>query len=241
MLLEKYAKEVELFTGVCHRLADLGFVTSAGGNAAWRLEEDVVLITPTKTWKGHVDRDNVIFINMAGDTVEGTARPTGEKPMYLRFFHDRPDVKSVIHCHPPCACACAVIRPEEQRELLMQPFYPETVTEVGPIPTVPYGEPLTKKLADNFAPYLPYYNSFIMEKHGLVTMSRGDIYTTLNTIELAEASINSVLKAKAAGTLNPINDEELQDLSNVMATRDLPLYGLPGANKSLVECYKRRI
>ncbi|MBQ9359166.1 MAG: class II aldolase/adducin family protein, partial [Abditibacteriota bacterium] len=163
---------------------------------------------------------------------------TGEKPMYLRFFHDRPDIKSVIHCHPPCACACAVIN---EQELLMLPFYPETVTEVGPIPTVPYGEPLTQKLADNFAPYLPYYNSFIMEKHGLVTMSRGDIYCTMQTIELAEASIDSVLKAKAAGTLNPINDQELQDLSNVMSTRDLPLYGAPGANKTLVECYKRRI
>ncbi|MBP5274669.1 MAG: class II aldolase/adducin family protein [Abditibacteriota bacterium] len=237
-LIEKYSAETDLFIKVCHRLAERNFVTSAGGNAAWRLEDDVVLITPTKTWKGDVCRDNVIFIDMKGDTVEGTAKPTGEKPMYLRFFHDRPDIKSVIHCHPPCACACAVIK---ERELLMLPFYPETVTEVGPIPTVPYGEPLTKKLADNFAPYLPYYNSFIMEKHGLVTMSRGDIYCTMQTIELAEASIDSVLKAKAAGTLNPINDEELRDLSNVMSTRDLPLYGAPGANRTLVECYKRRI
>lgn len=237
-LLEKYSKEVELFIKVCQRLAERNFVTSAGGNAAWRLEENVILITPTKTYKGDVNKTNVVFIDMNGVTIEGTAKPTGEKPMYVKFFKERPDIKSVIHCHPPCACACAIMK---ETELLMVPFYPETVTEVGPIPTVPYAEPLTEELANNFVPYLPYYNSFIMEKHGLVTMTRDDIYYTMQTIELAEGSLDSVLKAKMAGTLNPINEEELVGLSNVMSTRDLPLYGLPGNNKTLVECYKRRI
>lgn len=235
-LVEKYSKEVDLFLKVCHKLAKRNFVTSAGGNAAWRLEDDVILITPTKTNKGDVDKTNIVFINMKGETIEGCAKPTGEKPMYIKFFEHRPDVKTVIHCHPPCACACAIIK---EADLLMQPFYPETVTEVGPIVTVPYGEPLTEELADNFVPYLPYYNSFIMEKHGLVTMSRGDIYYTFQTIELAEASIDSILKAKSAGTLNPINRQELIGLSNVMSTRDLPLYGVPGANATLLECYDR--
>ena len=62
MLFEKYAKEVEQMIKVCHLLAERHFVTSAGGNAAWRLEDDVILITPTKTYKGDVNKDNLIFI-----------------------------------------------------------------------------------------------------------------------------------------------------------------------------------
>jgi len=236
--IDKYSQEVEEFIKVCNKLAARNFVTSAGGNAAWKLEEDLILITPTKTNKGDINKSNLVFINTKGETIEGTAKPTGEKPMYIKFFKERPDIKTVIHCHPPCACACAIMK---ENDLLLKAFFPETVTEVGPIPMIPYAEPLTEELANNFVPYLPYYNSFLMEKHGLVTMTTSDITTTLFTIELAEASIDSILKAKTSGNLNPMTDKELSDLSNVMKTRDLPLYGLPNANKTLLECYKRRI
>ena len=37
---------------------------------------------------------------------------------------------------------------------------------------------LTQKLADNFSPYLQYYNSFLMENHGIVTMSPDTIEWT---------------------------------------------------------------
>ena len=53
----------------------------------------------------------------------------------------------------------------------MRPLFPETTIEIGPVPVVPYAEPLTEELAENFAPFLPRYNSFIMENHGLVTMT----------------------------------------------------------------------
>ena len=233
-LLEKYASQVELFVKVCHRLAANNFVTAFGGNAAWKLEDDLILITPTQRYKGDITPEDVVFINRAGETVWGTRNPTGEKPMYLKFFEDRPDVVSVVHCHPPCVCAAAIM---DDPGFLMRPYFPETTTEVGPVPVVPYGEPLTQLLADNFAPYLPKYNSFVMENHGLVTMTRGDIYWTLLTVELLESSVDSMLKGIAAGTLKELSREAVRNLSNILTTRDLPLFGAPGVNKSLEELY----
>jgi len=233
-LLEKYASQVELFVKVCHRLAANNFVTAFGGNAAWKLEDDLILITPTQRYKGDITPEDVVFINRAGETVWGTRNPTGEKPMYLKFFEDRPDVVSVEHCHPPCVCAAAIM---DDPGFLMRPYFPETTTEVGPVPVVPYGEPLTQLLADNFAPYLPKYNSFVMENHGLVTMTRGDIYWTLLTVELLESSVDSMLKGIAAGTLKELSREAVRNLSNILTTRDLPLFGAPGVNKSLEELY----
>ena len=119
----------------------------------------------------------------------------------------------------------------------MRPYYPETITEIGPVPSVPYGEPLTTRLADSFAPLLPKYNSFIMENHGLVCMSRGDIYWTLMNVELLELSAQSILAARAAGELKEISADDVRNLSNVMKTRNLPLFGAPGVNKSLEELY----
>jgi L-fuculose-phosphate aldolase len=231
---EKYSEQVALFVKVCHRLAANKFVTAFGGNAAWKLEDDLILITPTQRYKGDITPDDLVFLNRAGETVEGTRKPTGEKPMYLKFFEDRPDIESVIHCHPPCVCAAAIM---DDPSFMMRPYYPETTTEVGPVPVVPYGEPLTQLLADNFAPYLPKYNSFIMENHGLVTMTRGDIYWTLLTVELLEGSVDSMLKGIAAGTLKELTKEAVKNLGNILTTRDLPLFGAPGVVKSLESLY----
>lgn len=233
-LKKQHAKEVDLFVKVCKRLADRGFVTAFGGNAAWKLGENLLMITPTQVYKGDITPDDVVMIDRAGATVEGWRKPTGETPMYLRFFDDRPDVVSVIHCHPPCVCATAIMK---DPAFMMRPFYPETTTEVGPVPVVSYGEPLTQKLADNFRPHLQKYNSFIMENHGLVTMTRGDIYWTLLTVELLESSVDSMLRGMAAGTLKEMSREAVRDLGNVMRTRNLPLFGAPGANASLEALY----
>jgi len=72
---------------------------------------------------------DVVFVDLAGNVIEGERRPTGELPMYLKFFNERPDVTSVIHCHPPYVCAMAI---SAGRNHLMRPLYPETTTRRTP-------------------------------------------------------------------------------------------------------------
>ena len=105
---EKYSTEVAIFLRVCEKLASRLFVTSCGGNLAWKLEEDLLLTTPTKMNKGDILPEDLVFINMEGKVIEGSRRPTGETPMYLKFFHVRKDIVSVIHSHPPAVCAFAI-------------------------------------------------------------------------------------------------------------------------------------
>ena len=231
----KYAEEVALFTKVTGRLAVNMYVTGFGGNAAWKLEKDLIMITPTMMNKGDITKDDVVFINAKGDTVEGTRRPTGERPMYLKFFEERPDIKSVIHCHAPNVGAFAIM---DGPNLLMRPFFPETSHEVGPVPVVPYAEPLTQKLADNFSPVIQKYNSFLMENHGLVTMSPEPIGYTLMNVELLEMSAYSILQALATGRkLKELTREAIRGLDNVMKARNCPMFGAPGVNPSLESLY----
>jgi L-fuculose-phosphate aldolase len=233
--LDKYAQQVKDFVAVCHRLADNMYVTGYGGNLAWKLEDNLILITPTQRNKGDIEPEDVVFIDLQGNKIEGQRRSTGETPMYLKFFNDRPDIVSVLHCHPPAVCAMAIM---EGQNWLMRPFYPETTTEIGPVPIVPYAEPLTTKLAENFASYLQKYNSFIMENHGLVTMSLGDIKWTLFNVEVLESTAQSILQALGTGVgLKELGKQEVVDLGNVMKARDLPLFGAPGVNKSLEDMY----
>ena len=234
-LFQKYRPQIETFVNVCHRLARRTYVTGSGGNLAWKLEDNLIIITPTQMYKGDITFDDVVFINLNGDTLQGKNRPTGEKPMYLRFFNQRPDIKSVIHCHPPYAGAMAIMK---GKNWLARPYYPETTTEVGPVAITPYAEPLTEQLAENFLPFLQKYNNFIMENHGLVSMTPDTIEWTVMMVELLETSAQSIFIALSTGAeLKEIPRQELKGLDNVMKTRNLPLFGAPGVNNSLDDLY----
>jgi len=233
-LIKKYTAEAEKFVAVCHKLAKSLYVTSSGGNLAWKLEDNLLLITPTLVYKGDIGLKDLVFIDLEGNVVEGKRRPTGETPMYLKFFNLRKDIVSVVHCHAPSVGAFAI---SKGKNWLMRPIYPETTIEVGPVPIVPYAEPITEKLAEKFEPFLPKYNSFIMESHGLVTMSRSDILETLMLVELLEMSAKSILLALQVGEIKELDRQAVYDLGATMRTRSLPLFGATDVNKSLEELY----
>jgi L-fuculose-phosphate aldolase len=109
--------------------------------------------------------------------------------------------------------------------------------EVGPVPVVPYGEPLTQQLADNFKPYLQKYNTFIMESHGITAISPSDIVRLMHIIDMLEVSAISILSALAVGEIKEIPRKEVEALANTMKTRELPMIGAPGANESVVELF----
>lgn len=233
-LIEKHRQEAEKFLKVCHRLSQLMYVTGHGGNASCRLGDDLMLITPTQMNKGDIRMEDLVFLDMDGKKVEGEKRPTGETPMYVNFYRSRPDIKSVLHCHPPYTGAFAITKGQN---LLMRPIYPETTTEVGPVPVVPYGEPLTQRLADNFNPFLPRYNAFLMENHGLVIMSPWDIQWCMMTTELLEMTSLSLTAAVPLGPVKEISPADLRNMDRIMEKRGLPMFGAPGVHKSLVDLY----
>lgn len=235
MKLSQYKSQVRTFVKVCHRLANNLYVTGYSGNLAWKLDSNVALITPTQMNKGDIQAEDVVLVNLAGEILAGERRPTGELPMYLKFFKERSDIVSIIHCHPPAVCALTIT---DGKNYLMRPIFTDTAAEIGPAPIVPYAPPLTEELAESFNPYLQKYNSFLIENHGLVTMSRGDIYWTLMNVELLETTTQSIILAlQTGGGIKELGRETVKHLGEVMWKRNLPLFGAPGVNKSLESLY----
>ena len=232
--LEKYSSEVRDFMLVCRRLADRMYVTSQGGNLSYKLEDNLILISPTCVCKSEISEMDVVFIDLEGKTVEGERKPTGEVPMYLNFYRDRPDINSVIHCHPPYTNTFAILK---GTNWLMRPVFRSRGAYVGRVRVVPPGAPQTPRLADNFAPFVKKYNAFLMENHGLTILSPADILRTMQLVEILEISSISILQALAVGEVKELSREDVQNLENTMCTRNLPMIGAPGVNKSMVDLY----
>lgn len=236
MDIMKYANEVKELVRASNRLAELGFVTSQGGNLSLRVEDDLVLITPTKVPKADITENDICAVNMKGETLYAAPgrKPTSESPFHLRIFEKRPDIRGVIHAHPPILTGFAIANVD----LMQKPFLPEPAIEVGPMVMVPYAMPGSDELARRFDEYVTRSNGFLMQNHGVLMVSDKGPYRAVELLEMTEAAAKSVLVAKILNGLNVLPENDVQDLENVITMRGLPMPGLPGTVQTLKEVFK---
>jgi len=235
-LQKMYAPQIEEMVRSANRLAELGYVTSHGGNLSLRVAEDVALITPTKVAKRDLTFDDICAVDLSGKTLYAKPgrKPTGEWPFHLRIMKNRPDVKGVLHAHPPVLTGFAIAG----GNWMERAFLPEPVIEVGPMVMVPYAEPLSDELALQFDAVIGRSNGFLMENHGMLMVSPEGVWRALELTEMMEAAGQSILIANLLGGAKAIPCNEVLKLENVIRIRELPLPGLRGVVNSLGDAYK---
>ncbi len=233
---QQYKSQIEELVRAANRLAQIGFVTSQGGNLSMRVGDDALLITPTKVAKIDITFEDICAVDMKGNVLyakEGR-KPTGEWPFHVRIMNNRPDVKGVVHAHPPILTGFAIAG----GDWLQRPFLPEPVIEVGPMIMVPYAEPLSDQLAENFDAVINLSNGFLMENHGAVMVSPEGVWRAIEFLEMMEAAGKSILVAQALGNPKTIPANDVKNLENVIRIRNMVMPGLPGAVGSLTEIFK---
>ena len=100
-----YARLKEDIVEVGRRIYNLGFVAANDGNISVRVGDDEILTTPTGVSKGFMTPDMIIRVDMAGNKLEGELKPSSELKLHLEVYKQRPDVRAVLHAHPPVATA----------------------------------------------------------------------------------------------------------------------------------------
>lgn len=233
---EKYSNEIKEMVATANRLGELGYVTSHGGNLSMRVDENLVLITPTKVAKRTIVFDDICAVDMEGNVLHAAPgrKPTGEWPFHIRILAKRPDIKGVLHAHPPILTGFAIAG----GDLMERAFLPEPVIEVGPMVMVPYAEPLSDELAMKFDDSIGRSNGFLMENHGMLMVSPNGVWRALELTEMMEAAAKSIIVAKLLGNMQTIPYDEVMKLENVIKIRELPMPGLAGVVDSLSDIYK---
>jgi ribulose-5-phosphate 4-epimerase/fuculose-1-phosphate aldolase len=232
---KKYENEINEIIESCHRLAELGYVTSSGGNISLRVEDKLLLITPTKTPKRTIHFEDICAVDLVGNTVfapEGK-KSTGETPIHVRIMRKRPDVAAIVHAHPPILTGFAIAG----SDLLAKPFLPEPITEVGPMLVVPYETPLTDALSLQFDAVIEKSNGFLMENHGALLCSVNSVFEAVELMQMMECMGSSVLTAIALGNAKPITAKYVKEMDQVSVTRSLNMPGARGRFHSASELY----
>lgn len=231
----RYQAAIEELAETSRRLAALGYVSSQGGNLSVRLEEDLFAITPTKVAKRKIVFEDICLVNSNGEVQFAAPgrKPTGEWPFHLRIFKNRPDLKAIVHAHPPVLTGFAIAG----GDLLEKAFLPEPIIEVGPMVMVPYAQPLSDELAEQFDAVIHRSNGFLMENHGAVMCSPEGVERALDFLEMMEAMGVSILVAQALGNLKTMTPEAVEGMANVLRIRNMVIPGDPRHIKSLLDLY----
>lgn len=191
---------------VCRRIYDKGWVAMNDGNVSIRLSEDRILCTPTAISKGMVELQDLIVVDMSGNQVEGIRACTSEIKMHITVYSMRPDVKSVVHAHPPVATGFATAGRALDKALL-----PEVIINLGAVPLAAYGLPGTPALSDGMLRYIPNYDALLLQNHGCTTWG-ADVWAAFFRMEIVEHFARITFVAEMLGGARALPREEVEKL-----------------------------
>ena len=188
------------------RIYAKGFAAANDGNITVRIGENEVLCTPTMHCKGFLKPEDISTVDMTGKQIAGTKKRSSEALLHLEIYKQRADVKSVVHCHPPHACAFAIAR-----EPIPQCVLPEVEVFLGDVPITKYETPGGQAFADTVLPFVQKTNVIILANHGTVSYGE-NVERAYWWTEILDAYCRMLMLAKGLGRVNYFDEGKEREL-----------------------------
>jgi L-fuculose-phosphate aldolase len=200
------SKLKEEICDIGRRIYNKGFAAGNDGNISFRLGPNEVLCTPTQICKGFMKPSDLCIVDMEGNQLAGHRKRSSEVLLHLTIMKERPDVKSVVHCHPPHATAFAVAR-----EPIPQCVLPEVEVFLGDVPITRYETPGGQKFADTVKPFVQKSSVVILANHGTVSFGES-VEKAYWWTEILDAYCRILMLAKDLGRVTYLTKDETQEL-----------------------------
>jgi len=81
------------------QLAALGWTPATSSNFSMRVDDEHAAITISGRDKGHLGRDDIMLIDLHGQAVGTTARPSAETALHTQVYRRWPQMNAVLHTH----------------------------------------------------------------------------------------------------------------------------------------------
>ncbi len=209
-LLPPRRQLVEVMT----RIYRQGMTTVSGGNCSVREPDGDLWITPAGVDKGTLTPDDMVLVRANG-TIEGRHRPSSEYPFHRMIYEARPDIKALVHAHPPGLVAFSIAR-----KLPDTRIFPQARDLVGEVGYAPYALPGSEELGQSIAgAFVGGNHAVLLENHGVV-VGGDDLLDGFWRFETLEYCAQIQLRASALGGYHSLSDDEIGLF--VQATHDLP-------------------
>lgn len=168
--------------------------TVSGGNLSVILPDGTVWITPSGIDKGTLTERDIMKVTSDGE-ITGLHRPSVEYPFHRAIFNIRPDIKAILHAHPPALVAFSAAKVMPDTDLICN--FNRNAGKIGFAPyAIPGSAELGEKIAKSFA---EGNSSVILENHGVV-LGASDMSEAFTRFEMLNRLAETEYAARLIGT-----------------------------------------
>ncbi len=205
---------------ICHCMWQQGWVAANDGNVSALLDDGSVVCTPSGVSKREIKPEMLLVVDREGHILEGSGKVSTELPMHLRCYAERPDVRAVVHAHPPMSTTFAVAdKPLDDYAMI------ESICVLGSVPVAPYAMPGTDEVPESIAPYLKNHDAILLRAHGSLTVGC-NLKTAYYRMETLEHIAKITLFSKLLGGAKDLPRDEIDRLIE----RRTSFYKMTGAH-----------
>lgn len=193
---------------IMERIYGYGMTTTSGGNLSILDDNGDIWITPGGVDKGSLTRKDMVCIKSDG-TISGNHEPSSELPFHQMIYKKRPDIKSVLHAHPPALVAFSIVRRIPDTRLI-----PNIHNICGEVGLAEYGLPGSVELGEKIASVFEKgYNTVMLENHGVVVGGE-NLFKAFMAFETLEYCAKIEIKAYSIGTPSVLSDNYIEISKN---------------------------
>jgi L-fuculose-phosphate aldolase len=210
---------------IMQRIYNGGMTTLSGGNLSIQDDDGSLWITPAGIDKGKLTPKDIIRITPDG-VFEGAHRPSSEHPFHRAIYAARPDLRAIVHAHPPALVSFSIARQIPATNIIPQARY--VCGEVGYAPyALPGSEALGANIAATFA---QDYNVVLLENHGAVA-GGADLLTAFQRLETLDFCARTLIRARQLGEFTLLTQEQIALFHEARVT--LPTFAprVPGSRE----------
>ncbi len=190
-------------TMIISKIYSSGLTTTSGGNVSVMDESGDIWVTPSAVDKGSLRASDIVVVRKDG-TIEGRHKPSSEYPFHKAIYNRRPDIKAIVHAHPPALVSFSIVRQIPNTNIIPQAKY--VCGDIGYAPyELPGSEDLGAVIAGEFE---KGYKALIMENHGTV-VGGTDLLDAYQRFETLEFCCRTIIYGNMIGTPNYLTDHQI--------------------------------
>ena len=180
-----------------------GMTTTSGGNLSLRADNGDIWITPSGIDKGNLTRADMNQVKPDG-TILGPHKPSVELPFHKKIYEIRPDLRAILHAHPPTLVAFSLARRIPDISII-----PNASEVCGKVSMAKYDVPGSTQLGENIAEeFVKGYNTVLMENHGVVCGAT-DLFRAFMSFETLDFCGRLEIDAKKLGVPRSLSEDEI--------------------------------
>jgi L-fuculose-phosphate aldolase len=204
--LKYFKKEVAYFM---RRLYKKNLTTTSGGNISYKFDDNTVLISPSELDKARIKGKQTGVITMEGKSLTPDIKFSIETNMHLLIYKKRPDIKAIIHAHPPVSTSFTAMNKSINCKLISESYF-----ILGTPQVAPYALMGTETLANIVSEKAIHTNVILMENHGIICLGKS-LLEAFNKIEILEAAAKMTLITELMKDGRQLTPEQIKEIDKL--------------------------